>query len=148
MLTHFKVDFSILHDSDFPKNKNGHKNSAWSGNTAIYEHVKNARHAGLRVVHRTSISTFEVAHDKVVLDEQGYYLQLNSKDKPWHMYQLLSEKESIRESVQSILNELLDPACNEEPFEKGFDEGLVTIFKTWVDANAINDPRFAMPEPD
>lgn len=147
MLTHFKVDFSILHDSDFPRNSKGNINGVWTGNSAIYEQIQLARAAGLRVVHRTSISTFEVAHDNIVLDDNGNYLQLSSKDKPWIMHKTIVDNPKVKASVRDVLDQLLDAGCEEEPFEKAFSEGLVDVFKEWVRAKGIRDPRFLVPDP-
>ena len=52
MLQHFKVNFSILHDSDYPKNINGKVNGAWTGNQKIYEQILNIRLEKVRVIHR------------------------------------------------------------------------------------------------
>ncbi|SFQ30833.1 ATP-dependent nuclease [Parafilimonas terrae] len=144
MLTHFKVDFSVLHDSDFPKNKNGNANSAWSGNENIYTAIINTRNSGLRVVHRVSISTFEVAHNGIGLDEKGNYISGSSKDKPWLMYQKLKSNDTTRQSVEKVLDDLIDCNCIEEPFETDFTSGLSEKFKSWVMENNITDLRFLM----
>jgi predicted ATP-dependent endonuclease of OLD family len=142
MLSHFKVNFSVLHDSDYPKNKRGQANNVWSGNQSIYEEIQNARAQGVRVVHRTSISTFEVAHDKIELDEQGNYISGSSKDKPWLMYQKVKDNDNIKKSVEKVLDDLIDGECNEEPFDKPFAESLPEKFTAWVTENEIKDPRF------
>lgn len=142
MLSHFKVNFSVLHDSDYPKNKKGQANNVWSGNQSIYEEIQNARAKGVRVVHRTSISTFEVAHDKIELDEQGNYVSGSSKDKPWLMYQKVKDNDDIKKSVEKVLDDLIDGECNEEPFDKPFVESLPEKFTAWVTENEIKDLRF------
>ncbi|MFD2597003.1 ATP-dependent nuclease [Sphingobacterium griseoflavum] len=142
MLAHFKVNFSVLHDSDYPKNKKGHVNNVWTGNQNIYKEIQTAREQGIRVVHRTSISTFEVAHDKIELDEQGNYLSGTSKDKPWLMYQKVKDNNEIKKSVEKVLDDLIDCECNEEPFDKPFSEILNEKFAEWVALNEIKDPRF------
>ncbi len=144
MLSHFKVNFSVLHDSDYPKNKKGNVNSAWSGNKSIYEEIKNARATGIRVVHRISISTFEVAHDKVELDEDGNYLSGASKDKPWIMYQRVKDNDPVKKSVEAVLDDLIDANCSEEPFAKPFSESLPEKFTEWVAVKGIRDPRFVL----
>lgn len=144
MLSHFKVNFSVLHDSDYPKNKKGHANNVWSGNQKIYDEIKNARAKGIRVVHRTSISTFEVAHDKIELDEDGNYLSGIFKDKPWLMYQKVKVDDEIKKSVEKVLDDLIDGDCNEEPFDKPFTESLPERFTAWVAKNGIKDPRFVL----
>lgn len=142
MLSHFKVNFSVLHDSDYPKNKKGQVNNVWSGNQNIYDEIQNARAQGVRVVHRTSISTFEVAHDKIELDEQGNYISGSSKDKPWLMYQKVKDNNDIKKSVEKVLDDLIDGECNEEPFDKPFLESLSEKFTAWVTENEIKDLRF------
>lgn len=144
MLTHFKVNFSVLHDSDYPKNKKGNSNNVWSGNQDIYTEIKAARNAGLKVIHRISISTFEVAHGKIELDENGNYLSGPSKDKPWLMYQKVKENEEVKKSVEAMLDDLIDAESNEEPFDKDFTDGLPEKFNDWVKANEIKDPRFVI----
>jgi putative ATP-dependent endonuclease of the OLD family len=142
MLMHFKINFSVLHDTDYPKNKNGSLNNVWSGNQDIYTEIVNARKAGLRIVHRVSMSTFEVAHGKIELDANGKYLSSSSKEKPWIMYKRIKEDDAVKKSVEVVLDELLDSICNEEPFEKAFSENLSQKFSEWVTASNIKDPRF------
>jgi len=144
MLSHFKVSFSVLHDSDYPKNKKGNINTAWSGNDNIYEQIKISRKMGIRVVHRVSISTFEVAHDKIDLDNEGIYISSSPKDKPWIMFKKINENEEIRKSVEAVLDELIDQNCNQEPFDKSFSESLKEKFETWVKNNEIKDSRFVI----
>ena len=142
MLSHFKVNFSVLHDSHYPKNKKGYANNAWSANASIYEEIRKARETGIRVVHRISISTFEVAHDKIELDEDGNYLSGSSKDKPWIMYQNVKDNDLVKKSVEAVLDDLIDANCKEEPFEKPFAESLPEKFTEWVSTNEIKDLRF------
>ncbi|OMP75205.1 ATP-dependent endonuclease [[Flexibacter] sp. ATCC 35208] len=144
MLSHFKVSFSVLHDCDYPKNRKGNINTAWSGNDNIYEQIKISRKMGIRVVHRVSISTFEVAHDKIDLDNDGIYISSSPKDKPWIMFKKINENEEIRKSVEAVLDELIDQNCNQEPFDKSFSESLKEKFETWVKNNEIKDSRFVI----
>jgi putative ATP-dependent endonuclease of the OLD family len=144
MLTHFKVNFSVLHDSDFPKNKKGNANNVWSGNKDIYAAIEAARKSDLRVVHRISISTFEVAHDKIELDENGHYLSGVTKDKPWLMYQRVKECDEVKKSVEAVLDDLIDERSNQEPFNKIFPEALPERWENWVKSKGIKDPRFIL----
>ncbi|MDE5538426.1 AAA family ATPase [Elizabethkingia meningoseptica] len=144
MLTHFKIDFSVLHDTDYPKNKKGNINNVWTGNQDIYVEIMNARKSGLRIVHRVSMSTFEVSHDKIELDEDGNYKSSSAKDKPWMMYQKIKAEEQVKESVEAILDDLIDATCKEEPFYKVFSEGLVEEFQKWVGEKGIQDMRFVV----
>jgi predicted ATP-dependent endonuclease of OLD family len=142
MLAHFKVNFSVLHDSDYPKNKAGNVNNVWTGNQDIYNEIKKARALGLKVIHRVSISTFEVAHDKISLDEKGNYISSTSKDKPWQMYKRVKSEDSVKKSVKTVLDELINTNSKQEPFEKDFSLGLDEVFKAWVAKNGIKDIRF------
>lgn len=144
MLSHFKVNFSVLHDSDYPKNKNGNANNVWSGNQDIYREIINARNAGIHVVHRISISTFEVAHDKIEIDKDGNYISSVSKDKPWLMYKKIKENSVIKKSVEAVLDDLISASCKEEPFEKDFPESFPKKFNEWVKKNNIKDARFVL----
>jgi predicted ATP-dependent endonuclease of OLD family len=144
MLTQFKVNFSVLHDSDYPKNKKGHANNVWSGNQDIYIAIQEARRADLKVIHRISFFTFETAHDKIELDENGNYLSGTSKDKPWLMYQKVKENDKVKKSVEAKLDELIDEKSNEEPFGNIFTVELPIKFGDWVKSNGINDLRFVL----
>jgi predicted ATP-dependent endonuclease of OLD family len=144
MLTHFKIDFSVLHDTDYPKNKKGNINNVWTGNQDIYTQITNARKSGLRVVHRVSMSTFEVAHNDIELDEDGNYKSSSAKDKPWMMYQKIKDEDDVKKSVEIILDDLIGTECKEEPFDKDFLEGLVEEFQRWVGEKGIKDMRFVI----
>lgn len=142
MLSHFKINFSVLHDSDYPKNKAGNTNNVWTGNQDIYDEIVKARKSGLRVVHRVSISTFEVAHDKIMLDANGNYLSSVTKDKPWTIYQKIKTDEGIKKSIEATLDDMIDLTCREEPFNEIFSKGVVQEFEKWVIENNIKDFRF------
>ncbi|WP_343531958.1 AAA family ATPase [Pedobacter sp.] len=144
MLTHFKIDFSVLHDTDYPKNKKGNVNNVWTGNQDIYNQIIHARTMGLRIVHRVSMSTFEVAHNGIELDDEGNYISSAAKDKPWIMYQKIKNEEQVKESVEATLDDLIDAKCNEEPFDKIFSESLLEEFQKWVQEKGIKDLRFVL----
>jgi len=142
MLKHFKIDFSVLHDTDYPKNKNGNINNVWTGNQDIYVEIMSARKSGLRVIHRVSMSTFEIVHSEIELDENGYYRSLSTKDKPWIMYKKIRNEAGVKESVEAILDDLIDTECREEPFDINFADGLIEVFQNWVAEKGIRDTRF------
>jgi putative ATP-dependent endonuclease of OLD family len=144
MLAHFKVGFSILHDSDYPKNKNGNRNNVWSANQEIYNGIQKARDSGVKIIHRVSMSTFEVEHDKILLDEKGNYLSTSAKDKPWLMYQKVKNDEKIKKSVERIFDELININSKEEPYDKDFSKEIIEKFKVWVKTNGIKDSRFIL----
>jgi hypothetical protein len=113
MLRHFKVDFSILHDTDWPKRKDGKKNNAWEANEIVYKEILLARDAGVRVIHRLSIPNFELAHMPVEITEDGTLLDPPATDKPWSMVTAVKTNSTVRESVARVLSEL----TNETPTE-------------------------------
>lgn len=82
ILTAFKIEHYIIHDTDTEFNSNGNHNSAWSFNQTIWDKVQEANQikAGLarRYVHKTN---FETAH--------GIILS-GSKDKPLKAYQFVT----------------------------------------------------------
>lgn len=142
MLQHFKVNFSVLHDSDYPKNKNGHVNGVWTGNQNIYKQIQEARKEGLKVIHRISISTFELEHLGVYFDENQNILLPPSKSKPWIMYNEIKENINVKKSVEKIFDELLNSESSEEPFDNDFIISLEFFFNDWVKKNKIKDSRF------
>lgn len=144
MLTHFKVNHSVLHDSDYPINKAGNANNVWSCNQDIYNEIINARKQDVKVIHRVSISTFEVHHDQIALDENGLFLSPTSKDKPWLMYKKIKKNNEVRKTVESTLDDLINTNNQEEPFNKEFSAGLKEAFIKWVQDNGIKDPRFVI----
>lgn len=144
MLSHFKVQFSILHDADNPRNSNGNKNNAWSGNESIYNEILLARKANVKVIHRVSISTFETEHTGVRLSDTGMVLKPANKEKPWIMYDLIKKNEEVKRSVENVYDDLLNSKANEEPFDKDFITGLNEHFKMWVSNSGIKDLKFQL----
>lgn len=142
MLSHFKVSFSVLHDSDYPKNKKNNANNVWTGNKTIYYEILKIRTKGVKVIHRVSVSTFEVQHIEIILDEDGNYLAAPAKDKPWVMYSKVKEDSNVRNSVEAVFDELINTESKEEQFDKPFSEGLIEYFTTWVTSKGIKDSRF------
>lgn len=143
MLTHFKVNFSVLHDSDYPKNKAGNTNNVWTGNKEVYDEILKARSTGLHIIHRVSISSFEVKHLGLQLDKDGLYLSAPQKDKPWMMYDIIKNDDSVRKSVEAIFDELIDLNSKEEQFDESFMIGLTKTFEEWVFNEGIRDKRFS-----
>jgi putative ATP-dependent endonuclease of the OLD family len=99
MLKHFKVPFSILHDSDKPKRKDGKINSAWSTNESIYKELEEVRKEKIKVIHRISVPNIELAY--LSLDA------IEDTDKPWTFWQNL-KKEGLSDKIKDLLIEL----CN------------------------------------
>ena len=142
MLTHFNVDFSVLHDSDYPKNKNGAVNGVWSYNNTLFDEIEAARSLGLRVVHRISISTFEIQHLGVELDEDFIVNLPSSKGKPFYIYKKISETELLKKSIESILDDLIGQESEERPFKGDTGQELNKCFIEWVEKKGIKDPKF------
>ncbi len=138
MLTHFKVNFSVLHDSDYPTNKAGDNNSVWKANEQILDNILEARKQGLKVIHRISIYTFEIEHGDIDISEDGNVKIPSSKNKPFIMYDRIGKDDSLRESVNDILQELIDEKSTEEPFRTDLD----STFESWRKHNNIKDSRF------
>jgi putative ATP-dependent endonuclease of the OLD family len=55
MLRHFKADFGIVHDMDWPRRKNGSSNAMWTLNTSIRDEIIRCRQQGQIVYHLWSI---------------------------------------------------------------------------------------------
>jgi len=142
MLNHFKVPFSVLHDADTPHRKDGAGNTAWSANGAITEEIGAARSSGIRVVHRVSIPTFELAHLPVSRDEDGYAKFTSDKDKPWNMVAALGTNDGARMSVRQTLNELVSPSAPERPFEGDVLTEVEKAVISWAQQHSPGDPRF------
>jgi len=144
MLKHFKVGFSVLHDSDYPKNKNGGNNGVWNFNDKICSEIVLARKEGLNVIHRISISTFELKHLGVEIDEGGNVELPSSKNKPFEMYKIIGEKEEIRKSIETIFDEMVSSDAAQDPYDGDTIESLKNEFNKWVKKNKITDPRFVI----
>ena len=123
-------------------NKNGHNNGVWTYNKTLSEQIQAGRKEGLQIIHRISISTFELEHLGVEVNEDGIVELPSSKGKPFEMYKLIDEKDDLKKSIESVLDELIDTNSTEEPFGGNTMINLVQKFKEWVDENSISDPRF------
>lgn len=138
VMTHFKIDFGIVHDSDSPFNKNGHKNGMWTENEKIRNAVLNARASGLSARHRLSIPDFE----RFLGGEE------ESKDKPLNTYLSVANDNDLALRVQQLITDLRESPTH-EPFPDGeMGEGsylawLSTVVQAWAEANGFSgDVRF------
>lgn len=59
MLNHFKADFGIVYDIDWPYRRDGSNNGSWTLNTIIRNEIIKCRNNGQKVYHRWSIPDFE-----------------------------------------------------------------------------------------
>lgn len=141
VLTHFKIDFSVVHDSDSPFNRKGHQNGMWTENEKIRTAVTAARAAGLTARHRISIPDFE----RFLGGEE------ESKDKPLNAYLVVSKNDELATRVQLLMSELLS-SPQHEPFAIGAQEALKaddylpwlnTVVQSWAKDNGLSeDIRF------
>lgn len=142
MLSHFKVPFSILHDTDNPKRMDGKNNGAWTVNSTIYSAIKEARKQDVRVVHRVSLPNFENHHLPVEVNEDEYIVDTPSKEKPWNMLEKVRASDEAIRSVMALLQDLLRDGSAQEPFEVSFDKILDAKLKMWAQKNAPKDKRY------
>lgn len=138
VMTHFKIDFGIIHDADSPFKKNGHKNGMWTENEKIRNAVLNARTAGLAARHRISIPDFE----RFLGGEE------ESKDKPLNTYLSVANDDGLAQRVQELMTALLESAQH-EPFHDGalgdadYLSWLNTVVQAWAKENGVSgDVRF------
>ncbi|MBR8205787.1 ATP-dependent nuclease [Burkholderia vietnamiensis] len=139
VLTHFKMDFGIVHDADPPFKRDGTANGMWSENAKIRDEILKARAANVAVRHRVSVPDFEryLGGDEV------------SKDKPLNAYLAIKEDDVLGAKVQGLLSDLLDSAQHEPFADVAFasgDEYMETLkgaVIAWAVANGLADkPRF------
>jgi hypothetical protein len=147
MLSHFKVSFSVLHDSDTPFRRDGAGNGAWSANKMILQEIEATRAAGGRVVHRISVPAFELAHLPVAKDKHGYAIFPSDKEKPWKMVEALKSDEALRESVSQVFDDLVSLHATEMPFERDTLAALQAAVDVWATDHSPNDPRFVAAAP-
>ena len=132
MLSHFKIDFSVLHDIDSPRTKDGTKgNSAYSVNKKIADAIGVARSEGLLITYLCSCPNFEQHHG----------MNLPSKDKPYESWRAVRDDMTIRNRVLHVLNNLLAPS---DPKNIAADDGTryESQLKTWIAANGITTAPF------
>ena len=144
ILTHFKVPFSILHDTDYPFRKDGKKNSTWKANFDLFSCIMEARQKGINVIHRLSIPNFELAHFPVECN--GQTKEVSSCEKPWTFVEAIHSDRTVRESVVKIFDDLIEPNSIEEPFEGDFEEGLQGYLKDWVKKYTPNNLKYVEGE--
>lgn len=141
ILSHFKVNFSVLHDSDFPFRRDGKTNNAWSANKKIFDAVNEARKNGLNVIHRVSIPYFELEHNEPEVDTEGLIIDPDSKDKPWNMVSQIKNDVDLQTSVKSILDTLLKIESDPNPYGKNIEMSLEEKLKEWANKKGIKDSR-------
>jgi putative ATP-dependent endonuclease of OLD family len=148
MLRHFKVSFSVLHDSDTPYGRDGTANSAWEANAGILEEVAAARTAGLRVVHRICVPAFELVHLPVEKDEAGHAKFPPDKDKPWRMLAALEADDRVRGAVRKTFDELRSAEAPDGPFDGDDLKVLLDSVTAWAAEHSPSDTRFFGKSPN
>ena len=132
MLAHFKIAFSVLHDIDSPKTKEGDKkNPAYSTNKNITNAVLAARSISVPVIYRCSCPNFELQHG----------MKLPKKDKPFESWRSVRDNETVRKSVLDILQTLVNKVENGVlPNEDGTQ--YETHLKAWIAKNSISHKSY------
>lgn len=137
VLTHFKIDFSLVHDADSPKKSNGTRNGMWTENEKIKNAIRQARSEGLTVRHRVSVPDFE----RFLGGDEA------SKDKPLNAYLQITQDEGLATGVQGLLTALLSSEQH-SPFETIRDtdhymQQLLAQVLDWAAQHGKqDDPRF------
>lgn len=137
VLTHFKIDFSILHDADAPFTRKGHTNGMWTENEKIRAAIVAARTAGLTARHRVSIPDFE----RFLGGEE------EAKDKPLNAYLVITTDDELAQRVQTLMLELRTSEQHEPfagiPGNDGYLPSLNALVLGWAANNGLaDDPRF------
>ncbi|MBN9000236.1 MAG: AAA family ATPase, partial [Rhizobiales bacterium] len=119
MLRHFNVGFSIIHDVDWPFDKNGDKNGMWTINESIAAEISECRAQGMVVNHRCSLPDFERFLGGKAL----------GKDKPVSAFMRIASDEALGERVQNLFVDLCD-GQDRNPF--GFEPGGTTVLNELI----------------
>jgi putative ATP-dependent endonuclease of OLD family len=132
MLEHFKIQFSVLHDIDAPKTKDGDKKSpAYTVNKKISDAVSVARSNGIAVVYRCSCPNFEQHHG----------MDLPKKDKPFESWRAVRDTEAVRNSVLGVLRVLTkEPDGVALPAEDGTQ--YEAHLKAWIADKTITHKSY------
>lgn len=116
VLTHFRIDYHVLHDMDSKLSTNGNKSPAWSLNERIWENILTSRTAGVAAARYVFQTEFESAN--------GYSLD-ETVGKPFSAYreaakwQLDDESKAAVRYVRHIVSgKTLEPEFTQEVLEK------------------------------
>jgi putative ATP-dependent endonuclease of the OLD family len=133
MLAHFKVPFSILHDSDVFRTKSDTRSSAWSANERLYVELLAAQVAGVPVRHGISVPNFEGSNGRDWESSSG---------KPWGFVAELRQSSQLRDKVVSLLSELNSNATEELQGKDEFMASLTDKVKKWGSENVPENSKF------
>ncbi|WP_137486023.1 ATP-dependent nuclease, partial [Escherichia coli] len=132
MLNHFKADFGIVHDIDWPYRRDGSNNGSWTLNTIIRNEIIKCRNNGKKVYHRWSAPDFERFLGG---EELG-------KDKPYTAFNRISRDEKLKEKIQNLIINLFEGECYDpDDFEPDddFNAQLMEQLKIWAKNNGESD---------
>lgn len=139
MLTHFKIDFAVLHDIDAPKTADGaRRNGAYKSNADIAAAVAAARANGQRVVHCCSCPNFEIHHG----------MTLPPKDKPFESWRRVRDNADIRASVRNVLDVLLSGAPGNGAAIAPDGSNYEAVLRAWASEHAVDDPAYIFDSAD
>ncbi|PKP85641.1 MAG: hypothetical protein CVT80_01485 [Alphaproteobacteria bacterium HGW-Alphaproteobacteria-2] len=107
MLIHFRKDFGVLHDCDWPYGKDGRRNTdgslaksgSWAHNAEIRKLVNEAKRVDIGVAHEVSIPDFE----------RRIGLPRGTGGKPFEAYLAIKQDEAAKAEVQALLVRLKEP---------------------------------------
>jgi len=143
LLTHFRVPFGILHDTDSPFRQDKKRNGAWTENKTIADAIANARAMGIEVRHRVSVPDFE--------RRLGGFEE--TKDKPILAYRRLLENNGLKTEVKQLFVDLFKSAQHQPldslgPSASGDEiaSALKSLVTLWAAREAPGDPRFKFPD--
>jgi putative ATP-dependent endonuclease of the OLD family len=139
LLTHFRVPFGVLHDTDSPLRHDKKRNGAWTENKTIADAIDAARAEGIQVRHRVSVPDFE--------RRLGGFEE--TKDKPITAYRRILEEPNLMAEVRQIFQDLFSSAqlqpidtlaedCTSDDVVNAIDMAV----RNWAANNAQGDPRF------
>lgn len=135
MLGHFKTNFGIVHDIDWPLRKDGNKNSMWEINKSIRDEIRTCRDAGVTARHRWSVPDFERFLGGAAL----------GKDKPYRAFERVSKDDALKTLIINLLQSLLDGADHDPVTHDpagDFLHQLEAELTTWAAANGEStNPR-------
>jgi predicted ATPase len=139
LLTHFRIPFGIIHDTDGPCRLDGKKNGAWTENTTIADAIVQARAAGTEVRHQVSVPDFE--------RRLGGFEE--TKDKPILAYRRVLESAELKSHIKQLFLDLFRGEYHQplEHMVADATSGQITssikaAVTTWAATEAPEDPRF------
>jgi hypothetical protein len=139
LLTHFRIPFGVLHDSDSPKRRDGKRNGSWKENEKIAEAIVQARALEIAVRHRVSVPDFE----------RRFGSPEGDKDKPLVTYRLIHENTNAKELAQALFRDLFNSDQHQpnsvlvgDATAAEIAASITAQAKLWANAEAPDDPRF------